>query len=440
MFVLLFSKNEEDKAPISCLLSRPKFTACDWKDFPSRYFHHFGEKHGDCVMQPQDGSFVQHLTSDNDFTWISLLNVRNEKIFIYANIDVEERKLWYTLCTTMNGDNSEKIEPKVILKYSAVGNDTIAQIEGSIQPMRYLFDQNLRSNVDLFDSPIWETTSNYSPKVTCTVTFKLEDSSVDEVQHREIPHLESLTCPTCLSLLRPPIYLCQDGHNICSLFRMKITNCYICNKEFNGARNGVLEKIIVASKIRFPCFFQNYGCMEMDFYDKISEHEPVCPKKHFDCPICKVPLGLDIEIHFTKEHFGDFIKFHENLNIWKTCYTAGREPIRKPVYFINFNRLFRLICFDSAVDYSLICLELLEIYSNPEILNRFNYDIMLEHNQFNGWKGVKSRYCVPIGQHRRHDKECFACVIIKSQTYKDLMGMQFYFTTSKRSIKRIGKW
>lgn len=68
-------------------------------------------------------------------------------------------------------------------------------------------------------------------------------SKTDQVL-REV--LDTLDCPVCLEFLKTPIYMCESGHDLCSLCRTKLPLpiCPLCNTSITNQRNYRLEAIV----------------------------------------------------------------------------------------------------------------------------------------------------------------------------------------------------
>jgi E3 ubiquitin-protein ligase SIAH1 len=63
--------------------------------------------------------------------------------------------------------------------------------------------------------------------------------------------LSQMECPVCMEYMRPPIMLCENGHNICNICRPKVRDCPTCRQQFLNTRNVALEK--VAAEVIYPC-------------------------------------------------------------------------------------------------------------------------------------------------------------------------------------------
>nr|AGM32464.1 E3 ubiquitin-protein ligase siah-1 [Coptotermes formosanus] len=120
--------------------------------------------------------------------------------------------------------------------------------------------------------------------------------------------LSQLQCPECMEYLRPPITLCVNGHNICSICRPKVQHCPTCGQQLSDIRNLALET--VARNMKYTCPYQNYGCGEILAYDMIREHQEKCRYRPQICPVVKpargscswIGLHSDMKGHLKEQH------------------------------------------------------------------------------------------------------------------------------------------
>jgi E3 ubiquitin-protein ligase SIAH1 len=117
--------------------------------------------------------------------------------------------------------------------------------------------------------------------------------------------LSALECPVCMEYMAPPIFLCQNGHNVCEQCRPQLPACPACRQPFLAStRNLALESI--ARGIQFPC--RNEGCVERCRLGAIAQHEAECAHRPFECPLTqgahctwKGPLAL-VKKHVMDAH------------------------------------------------------------------------------------------------------------------------------------------
>jgi E3 ubiquitin-protein ligase SIAH1 len=90
-----------------------------------------------------------------------------------------------------------------------------------------------------------------------------------------------LECPVCMDIMRAPILQCKNGHNICSVCKLKLRNCPTCRAEFIEARSLALEKL--SQILRFPCANSKIGCTEKLPIHNIMKHNISCPYRIHKC-------------------------------------------------------------------------------------------------------------------------------------------------------------
>jgi E3 ubiquitin-protein ligase SIAH1 len=94
---------------------------------------------------------------------------------------------------------------------------------------------------------------------------------------------EVLRCPVCGDYLRPPITLCQAGHNTCSRCRPNLQCCPRCSRPLLQTRNMALETI--ARGLRYPCRYASAGCPHNFTMDEIWSHHAQCEHRPYPCPL-----------------------------------------------------------------------------------------------------------------------------------------------------------
>ena len=87
----------------------------------------------------------------------------------------------------------------------------------------------------------------------------------------------------------PAITLCANGHNICNIYKLKITHCPTSRQQFLNIRNVAIEKL--ATEMKYSCVYRNYGCMETYSFDLIGKHQEKCQYIPQPCPVNKLNLG-----------------------------------------------------------------------------------------------------------------------------------------------------
>jgi len=69
-----------------------------------------------------------------------------------------------------------------------------------------------------------------------------------------------LECPICYFCFTEKVFVCSNGHSICSscYSKLKTKKCPSCRFNLNGARNQALEAVLAHTSL--PCRYAEYGC------------------------------------------------------------------------------------------------------------------------------------------------------------------------------------
>ncbi|XP_044758327.1 E3 ubiquitin-protein ligase DIS1-like [Coccinella septempunctata] len=98
-------------------------------------------------------------------------------------------------------------------------------------------------------------------------------SGSDKILNKKI--LDIIKCPKCAYFLRPPMFLCTEGHNYCEeCFRRNSSRCPECGAVKTENRSVQLEQIHNA--LFFRCFFSRFGCRMICRGIIIRLHESQC--------------------------------------------------------------------------------------------------------------------------------------------------------------------
>jgi E3 ubiquitin-protein ligase SIAH1 len=120
--------------------------------------------------------------------------------------------------------------------------------------------------------------------------------------------LNELECPVCVEYMASPIKMCENGHNICSSCKSRVSVCPTCKGEFITARNITLEKITAIAI--YPCKNREAGCAETFTVQDKTTHQTECLYQRTECPFTKLSRvnclwsGILFEIggHVRSEH------------------------------------------------------------------------------------------------------------------------------------------
>jgi E3 ubiquitin-protein ligase SIAH1 len=147
--------------------------------------------------------------------------------------------------------------------------------------------------------------------------------------------LEELECPMCLELFQPPLGICANGHSICDRCKTQTTTCPVCRAEFLNTRNRTLERVLeVLGEVRVRCHFHFFGCTFISSVHDITDHETICSRKPYKCPVsgCNLEIPLDrVKMHLTMKHNVP-IRPQINENI-KSLYRFGSCSCHKGITY-----------------------------------------------------------------------------------------------------------
>lgn len=119
-------------------------------------------------------------------------------------------------------------------------------------------------------------------------------------------------CSNCSLKLLPPVYLCEELHDVCSDCSRTRTCCSLCDKGITQERNKVMEA--KCRELMYRCKYSYKGCIESHPYQDIIKHETNCGFCDYTCTIedCNFSGSLGkIKEHFRTLHGS--IKMHEVL-------------------------------------------------------------------------------------------------------------------------------
>ncbi|RZB40143.1 Sina domain containing protein [Asbolus verrucosus] len=200
-------------------------------------------------------------------------------------------KLQALMCTVLIEDNGE-IRRKVSdvsleINNSFVERNACDETEASILEALNFIDGKIerlkmdKSSDDIMDKishlnlTILEEPFNEGRK------YSSEESRSDHLMEilPDIPEELNLSCSSCTLDMLPPIYLCINGHSVCSW--CKRNPCKICNGIITPARNTDLENISRTHK--HLCRYSSDGCSEKLLYNEVRGHEARCRFCKYRC-------------------------------------------------------------------------------------------------------------------------------------------------------------
>lgn len=99
---------------------------------------------------------------------------------------------------------------------------------------------------------------------------------------------QTLECPICYDYYTSPIFLCPNGHSICSICSSHSCACPLCRAIINPAScNLALEKLL--DQITIACKFK--GCNEVISLGRRQTHYQKCPYNNYiTCHECQLSV------------------------------------------------------------------------------------------------------------------------------------------------------
>lgn len=154
------------------------------------------------------------------------------------------------------------------------------------------------------------------------------ESVIKEEKNDKVQILTYSTCPICYNIF-DKIYMCRNGHSICSRCLTTSTTCPFC-KEYisSNTRNRVFECVL--QSIQLPCSYYKYGCEKCVTIDEREKHEKVCKYRPLKCYICNGYFESDYiniikhiknthtDVEILKNNFE--IKLNKNIDNHNTLY------------------------------------------------------------------------------------------------------------------------
>ena len=138
--------------------------------------------------------------------------------------------------------------------------------------------------------------------------------------------LGQLECPVCMKYMRPPIMLCENGHNVCNTCKQKLPHCPICRQQFLNTRNLALEKL--ARALKYPCTSRKYGCREIYSFRLIVIHQEKCQYTPQPSPINKLNIGHCIWLGISSNIRSHLKQAHPSMCVEYYGLGQGSIPIR----------------------------------------------------------------------------------------------------------------
>lgn len=185
-----------------------------------------------------------------------------------------------------------------------------------------------------------------------------------------------LDCPICFEPLRPPLFLCRNGHVACSTCCVKLQNkCPSCSQSIDYSRCLALEKVVESIKV--PCSYANGGCRSILPYADRLQHEDTCVYSPCFCPMSSCSFSGSTQLlstHFDECHKNSYkrLLYDEFLPV----FLKFDEPFL--VLHAPGSRVFLLLNNkDAGITGNALCMTCI----GPQALDgEFTYELMVTRN------------------------------------------------------------
>jgi E3 ubiquitin-protein ligase SIAH1 len=159
--------------------------------------------------------------------------------------------------------------------------------------------------------------------------------------------LSELECPVCKEYMRPPIWLCSEGHSMCGGCQQKVSVCPVCRWYKLNVRNVVLEKLV--RHLNYPCQFQENGCTDKHNLDVIGKHEKKCMYSKQVCLVQKLNNGTcswtgiagNMNTHLKEEHMDMCYRFRTH---WSFLISVSTNSTKQYKLILYDNNVFCCCC------------------------------------------------------------------------------------------------
>ncbi|XP_044751694.1 uncharacterized protein LOC123311687 [Coccinella septempunctata] len=297
--------NHEDTCPYSdivCPLSHEYFgSQCSWIDDHYNLTKHIKRKHKNMFCIPPSMKITEKCENNVLFSEIAgnliiiMLIFNNElnkySCYLFGEFSLEE-------CNSYRCQvNISSIELANPVKLRNV----------PMQPFARNYLKRVDGGVEI---DLNEHLKNISPTTNdLLLSFNvLKERNSEETQF-DAKLLQELECPICYELMKPPIFICEKGHNICEVCCNKVDRCPVCRKNLLGGRNFTLETL--ASKVNYPCVNRHLGCTYIAMLPQIEDHQRDCSYVARKCFVgsCQWEgLNTSFENHLEDKHLNNLLK------------------------------------------------------------------------------------------------------------------------------------
>ncbi|KAL1492061.1 hypothetical protein ABEB36_012559 [Hypothenemus hampei] len=317
---------------------------CSWEGSSNDIYLHFTEEHedllclSDCVSLPLEAESENRLLLVNAEIYLLQTRIENEHLILFLRF-LGPREIARNLTYDLEISFGDKILDKrdtvpqqgcfevplnrilecfgdvnsINCRLQVTGDFTIyPDVDSHYEDDTCEFDlknffatpQNspteIREHENVFEQSenhraTWSGNENnqVSAGLTRSLTFTSDDLKRMNIKRqasmRSLTAIEEITesidlkCSNCEGHLPPPIFLCDEEHNICSNCFKDRQFCSICGNPITAARNTKLEA--KCSNSQYLCQNHKSGCTQKLPFPAILEHEINCRYCQYTCPI-----------------------------------------------------------------------------------------------------------------------------------------------------------
>lgn len=129
---------------------------------------------------------------------------------------------------------------------------------------------------------LWNKIDNLKNECDFTVTYSVQlvkEKTADKLPSPGNSSIAAkLECPICYEYFSAPIYICNNGHSLCSKCKKKVTKCCLCQAAIGNSRNYALEEI--SETLELCCPNASKGCKYLGTVRNIQLHVSTCKCNH----------------------------------------------------------------------------------------------------------------------------------------------------------------
>ncbi|XP_059089574.1 E3 ubiquitin-protein ligase SIAH1B-like [Tigriopus californicus] len=220
-------------------------------------------------------------------------------------------------------------------------------------------------------------------------------------------------CPVCLGVPKSGLmYVCQNGHNVCSGCWKRIILCPIARCAYDNPQprqNLTVQALIEVVDFDFACEFASNGCEVTEKRVLIEEHEEECPYRLVPCPdgTCTYLIKeKELEHHLKEKHqnvrwittegkYNFLFTLTTNHNLSKESWEALALQCLDQTFFFQMQRHGDLFYMWNIV------------HGNRELAKKYNCSVQITSNH-NELKTLEDVFPVDIPREEIwDDPNCF---------------------------------